>query len=286
MVYTFGLWSVKDNNPRAFFIMLGLGIIAGIFIYRNLTRKKRRRKAILKKPFPEPWRRLLNEKVRFYQRLNHRQKAQFERDIQVFLAETKITGVKTEVDQELRLLIAVSAVIPIFGFDNWDYHRLKEVLVYPRAFGHDFLHNEEDGDIQGVVGDGILSQVVILSKPAIINGFAAQADGRNTAIHEFVHLVDGADGAFDGIPALMEQSYTLPWLDLIHREMEIIKRRKSRLRPYGATNKQEFFAVAGEYFFERPNDLKRHHPELYEMLSEVFQQDLKRMMLPSVRKRK
>ncbi len=286
LIYGFGLWAVKDSNPRGFFIMLGLGIAAAIFIYRSLTRKKRRRKTILKKKFPDSWRRILNEKVRFYKKLNKKDQARFEKDILVFLAETKITGVKTTVDEELRLLIAASAVIPIFGFEDWDYHRLKEVLVYPKAFSHDFLHNEEGGNIQGVVGNGVLSQVVILSKPAIINGFAAQADGHNTAIHEFVHLIDGADGDFDGIPALMEQKYVLPWLDLIHREMKDIQRRKSKLRRYGATNKQEFFAVASEYFFERPHDLKQHHPKLYETLSRVFQQDLKEMMLPSVRKRK
>ena len=31
-------------------------------------------------------------------------------------------------------LVAASAVIPIFGFHDWEYHRLREVLIYPDAF--------------------------------------------------------------------------------------------------------------------------------------------------------
>ena len=287
LLYSYGLWLVKDNNPKGFYLMLGLGLMSFIFIYRSITARGRQRRAILKQAFPQKWKDILNKKVRFYKKLNPTQKKEFEKDIQVFLSEIKITGVKTEVDETLGLLIAASAVIPIFGFKSWTYTRLKEVLVYPRAFKQDFLNSDEGGGVLGMVGDGILSQVVILSKPAIIQGFASQGDGHNTAIHEFVHLIDGADGEFDGIPALMDQKFVLPWLDLIHREMDDIEDRRSKLRPYGATNKQEFFAVASEFFFERPQDLKHHHPKLYQMLSQIFRQDLKEQMLPSAwRKRR
>ncbi|MCB1036951.1 MAG: zinc-dependent peptidase [Acidobacteria bacterium] len=36
----------------------------------------------------------------------------------------------------------------------------------------------------------------------------------------------------------------------------------------------EFFAVATEYFFEKPGVMERKHPELYAMLSRIFRQDL------------
>ena len=44
----------------------------------------------------------------------------------------------------------------------------------------------------------------------------------------------------------------------------------SDINGYGATNDAEFFAVISEYFFERPDKLKDHHPELYTMLEEMF----------------
>ncbi|MCH7533654.1 MAG: zinc-dependent peptidase, partial [Gemmatimonadetes bacterium] len=39
------------------------------------------------------------------------------------------------------------------------------------------------------------------------------------------------------------------------------------------TNEAEFFAVTTEYFFERPGVMERKHPELYAMLSRVFNQN-------------
>lgn len=46
----------------------------------------------------------------------------------------------------------------------------------------------------------------------------------------------------------------------------------SDINPYGATSNAEFFAVASEYFFERPDLLQEKHPELHELLSQVFRQ--------------
>ena len=56
--------------------------------------------------------------------------------------------------------------------------------------------------------------------------------------------------------------------------MEAINDNHSDIRKYGGTNQAEFFAVASEYFFERPDLLKSKHPELYEMLVKCFNQNL------------
>ncbi|MGZ8551120.1 MAG: zinc-dependent peptidase [Chitinophagaceae bacterium] len=47
-------------------------------------------------------------------------------------------------------------------------------------------------------------------------------------------------------------------------------KNRSDINPYGATSKPEFLAVAAEYFFERPDLLKRKHPELFSMLEKIF----------------
>ena len=39
------------------------------------------------------------------------------------------------------------------------------------------------------------------------------------------------------------------------------------------TNEAEFFAVAAEYFFERPELLKSKHPGLYEVMGRIFRYD-------------
>ena len=66
----------------------------------------------------------------------------------------------------------------------------------------------------------------------------------------------------------------IPWLELMKEKIDEIKRRKSDINPYGSTNQAEFFAVASEYFFERPQLLAQKHPELYETLEEIFDQEM------------
>ena len=62
---------------------------------------------------------------------------------------------------------------------------------------------------------------MILSKPALHLGFANETDKKNTAIHEFVHLLDKADGTIDGIPErLLEKQYVLPWMHLMEKKIE------------------------------------------------------------------
>ena len=92
-------------------------------------------------------------------------------------------------------------------------------------------------------------------------------------IQEFVHLIDKADGAVDGVPEILFQhSYALPWIKEIKKEMQKIKTGHSDINPYALTNNAEFLSVVSEYFFDNPDKMKSRHPELYEILTEIYKQ--------------
>jgi Mlc titration factor MtfA (ptsG expression regulator) len=203
--------------------------------------------------------------------LDEIKKKEFENRVQQFLSKVRITGVKTPVEDLDNILIAASAIIPIFNFPGWEYIHLHEVLLYPNSFNHEFEQQGNGRDVLGMVGSGALNHVMILSQHQLRQAFINKSGKENTAIHEFVHLVDKTDGDIDGIPAfIMERKYIQPWLQLIHHEIRQINEDKSDINPYGATNEAEFFAVVSEYFFERPLLLKEKHPELYELLEKIF----------------
>lgn len=273
-LYLYVVWSIRARNPVGFWLLLGVAMVGAWLGYRRLTARARRRRQILRQPFPEGWRRLLEERVAFYRSLDADERHRFERDVQLFLGEKQVTGVGTEVDDAVRVLVAASAVIPVFGFPGWEYPNLQEVLIYPGAFSEDFEQTGAERDLLGMVGDGAMNRMMILSKPALLAGFSAHNDGMNTGLHEFIHLLDASDGDYNGVPAhFLEQRYAKPWLELLDREFERLRRGDSRLDPYGATNKEEFFAVAGEFFFERPALLKTDHPALYEAFTQLYRQD-------------
>jgi Mlc titration factor MtfA (ptsG expression regulator) len=126
-----------------------------------------------------------------------------------------------------------------------------------------------------MVGSGPMEGKMILSRKALHDGFRNEDDAHNTAIHEFVHLIDKMDGEIDGIPSLLlEKQYTLPWLALMDEYIQKIRGGKSEFNPYAGTNREEFFAELSVYFFEKPKELKLDHPELYHVLEQVFQQKM------------
>lgn len=260
------------NTFTLLFALFLVSMLAWV-IYRSKVKKSG-----LEVPevFPETWRKFLLDKVQFYQELNETDRLLFESDVQKFLKRIKITGIKTTVSDEDRLLVASSAVIPIFRFPEWEYKTLVEVLLYPDLFTEEFNFSEGERNIAGMAGSGgMMSNLVIFSKPALWQGFENKTDKHNVGIHEFVHLFDKQDGEVDGIPSIfMKHQFVLPWMQLIKTNSEEMLAGKSDIYVYGATNPEEFLAVTSEYFFEQPALFKEKHPELYKVLSDVFNTDL------------
>jgi hypothetical protein len=148
-------------------------------------------------------------------------------------------------------------------------------LLVARLYNKNFDTEGADRNILGMVGNGFMEGVMTLSKQALRHGFKNETDKSNTAIHEFVHLIDKTDGTIDGIPSLLlEKQYSIPWIDLISKKIEDIYEGISDINPYGGSNRAEFFSVASEYFFERPKLLERNHPDLYKLLERIFIQNM------------
>ena len=245
-------------------------IVIGLIGYLILRPKNKPEVSIQ----PQQYQALLEANVAYYRKLDVEGKTRFEKLVAAFLNDINIEGVGTEVTDTDRVLVASSAVIPIFGFPDWKYKNLTNVILYPDTFDQEFQFEGENRSILGMVGSGYMNGQMLLSRAALIKGFSANAGTENTAIHEFVHLLDKSDGSTDGIPEnLLAHEYAAPWLHMMHVEMHRIAEGKSDINPYALTNEDEFLAVASEYFFEKPTQLQHKHPEIYEQLSRIFGQD-------------
>ncbi len=198
--------------------------------------------------------------------------------LQLFLSEKRITGIEVEVDDLTKILVASSAIIPIFGFRDWEYQNLGEVFVFPGSIKrYKDQKSEAVSEVLGRVNPFQNDHYVTLSKPALERGFNDMADRKNVGIHEFAHMLDQADGEIDGVPeAYMPEELVEPWQELMYRTIKKIKKGKSDIDSYGATSEAEFFAVVTEYFFEKPDQMAEKHPQLYNLLSKVFHQNPKR----------
>lgn len=254
-------------NVYPYLILLVFFAVALYFIFRK--------KKVVSIALTADDKKLLLNHVAFYAELDNEKKTLFQEKLSRFLGSVKIEGIGTEISPLDRILVGASAVIPILGFHDWEYRNLGTVLLYPDTFNKDFQFAEGDRNIMGMVGDGYMNGQMILSQSALRHGFSKSAGSENTGIHEFVHLIDKSDGATDGVPQyFIKHGYTIPWVKMMHKEIQKIEDNKSDINPYAITNEAEFFAVTSEYFFENPERMKDKHPALYDSLSKIFGQQL------------
>jgi Mlc titration factor MtfA (ptsG expression regulator) len=98
--------------------------------------------------------------------------------------------------------------------------------------------------------------------------------GENVVLHELAHKLDMLDGMVDGTPPMPRDDLSR-WVEVCTDAFEALRAGVDRppLRPYGATNPGEFFAVATEAFFDIPTALRADEPALYEVLQSFYAQD-------------
>ncbi|MGK9116753.1 zinc-dependent peptidase [Olivibacter jilunii] len=250
---------------------LFFGITISIVLLFIWSKRKRAGRKGAQEGLTETYSGILEQYVSFYRDLNDADQERFLNEITIFLRDVHIEGVGTEVNELDRVLIASSAVIPIFNFRGWRYKNLSNIVLYPDTFNSDFQFVGARRNTLGMVGEGFMNGQMILSKSALHHGFSENSNESNTAIHEFVHLIDKRDGSVDGIPELLlARPYVIPWIKMMHAEMHRIKAGRSDIDPYALTNEAEFLAVVSEYFFEKPTKFRDHHPELFDLLTKMF----------------
>lgn len=276
-----GLGALAAGGPGALGgLAVGAGL--GLALRHSLLRRSRRRQTLLAEPFPARWRQFLLESYDHYERMDAAWRLRFEDDVRIFAAEKRITGIEVEVTDELRLLVAASAVTLSIGWPEYEWDQLTEVLLYPDDFDRDYAFGGDE-----LSGQTHPEGTVILSAPSLEESFEYPDDAFHVGIHEFAHLLDLDQSHFGGIPAGLVGASAREWTLVAEREMERLrnegepgKRRRRRrpdshsaFDPYGEEDPVEFLAVAVEAFFEIPQRVRRQHADVYRLLSSYFGQD-------------
>ncbi len=239
--------------------------VAGIALRRPLRRWR-----VARRLFPQAWRAWLADHVPYYRTLGETQRTRFDRDVQFFLDEHRFEGVKeVEVTDELRLGVAAGVALLLHGRPGWELPAGRTFLFHPDRFDENY-HGGAYADYDGMVHE---QGPVLFSARAVAESWGDPEDGHNVVLHELAHLFDFENASADGVPSLMDPSSEAAWQKLVRREMHRIRRGRSLLRSYGATAPSEFFAVAVEVFFEKPETLGEEHPELFDALRAFFNLD-------------
>ncbi|UCG59495.1 MAG: zinc-dependent peptidase [Phycisphaerales bacterium] len=258
-----------------------VGLLLTFFIGKRI-RRRAKRKRLLAAPFPDEWRQIAEKNVPLYGRLPDSLKEQLHGLVHVFMAEKNFEGCGgLEITDEIRVTIAVQASMLLLNRRTNHFPKLHTILVYPHTYVARAVSSDGVVTIDGQsirLGESWQNGPVVLAWDSVTGGTSNVTDARNVVLHEFAHQLDQEDGVADGAPTLERRSSYAAWARVLSKEYEALQRknrkhRRAVMSKYGSTNPAEFFAVATETFFEKPKQMKRKHPELYDELRNYFKLD-------------
>lgn len=178
---------------------------------------------------------------------------------------------------EIKVTIAAQACMLLLNRKCECYPKLYSVLVYPSTYvaGTHKSFNGQSNVPSVRLGESWAHGAVVLAWDSVKNGAVNFRDGHNVTMHEFAHQLDQEDGESDGVPILEMRSAYSSWSRVFSKEYELLQfktknGKKTVMDRYGATNPAEFFAVATETFFEKPVQLQKKQPELYQELLDFY----------------
>ena len=245
----------------------------------SLTYPGWRDKRILKGSFPADWQAIVHRRLPFLEKLNESEQKQLQDMIKLFVAKKHFYGCGgLEINDDIRVTIAAEACLLLLNRQTGVYPTLKHILVYPSAFKVERQQHNSDGTVSqmksGLLGESWDNIKVILSWDDVEHGIQNFNDGHNVVLHEFSHQLDSESGSANGAPLLRKNSYQL-WAKVLSKEFEALVKAsrdhdKAVMDYYGATNSAEFFAVATEVFFEKPQQMSHKHPELYNQFKTYY----------------
>lgn len=220
-------------------------------------------------PMPLVYREILTKYFSYYNNLSLSDRSRFEQKLSHFIySKFFIPRNFDRVTDEMKVLISATAVQLTFGLDVHLSH-FKRILIYPNDYYSSITKSFHKGEVNPAFG------MIVLSWQSFVSSYIKPApDGINLGIHELAHalrlenIIRNDEYQFFN-EGLLEQldAYGAKVCDVPdHAQVRFF-------RPYACENPHEFFAVAIENFFERPTQLYREMPGLYNVLCALLNQN-------------
>jgi|GEM_PF-7071273 len=169
-------------------------------------------------------------------------------------------GVAPEEEQCLLLSASIAQLTfglgPSYWLPGYTHIRVHPDIFYSRLVG---------AHVKGLT---LGRSIVHISWRHYIEGISDPISGICLGLHEFAHAM-----VLDHSTPVEEGDLYL-WKKIATTFLQNKEVTSPIIRDYGLSNENELWAVCCELFFERPAELKQHHPNIYSATARLLNQDM------------
>lgn len=220
-------------------------------------------------PLAAKHRNILCKYSSYYNFLPVKDQQKFQQRIQRFMYSKQfIMRGSGEVTDVMRVLISACAVQLTFGLPKVYLSHFHKILIYPDSYYSQITRKYHIGEVNPRLG------MIILSWKNFLEGFGSGNLTLNLGIHEMAHAIHLENRIRNDEFNFLDADCLQQMEEIMACEVPKIRNgEKHFFRSYAGTNEYEFFAVALEYFFGRPEEFSKALPELYKVLTRLLNQD-------------
>lgn len=220
-------------------------------------------------PVPQAYRDILQKYFPYYQQLSSANQAVFARKVSTFIYSKRFIPRNIDaVTIEAKVLIAASAVQLTFGLPDIYLRHFNKILVYPNDYYSSITKHFHKGEVNPRFG------IIVLSWQSFIDGYIYPNDAFNVGLHEMAHALRLENIIRNEEYNFFDEALLEKLDEHAHHICENMSAQKNPFfRPYACVDTHEFFSVAVENFFERPEQFKNELPEVYDILTKLLAQD-------------
>lgn len=204
---------------------------------------------------------ILKERFYYYNRLSTKDQKAFRRRVHHFLVNKKFTSEESiEVTEEMKVMIAATATLIVFHLHAYYLAHFDTIHISNNEF-ESLKHMHKANEVE-IPWDDFRA------------GFDSFHDGYNPGL-KILAMAFTLEHQLNSRSSKMFRFN--PYYDLFQLYKNVaekyISSGKSAYKEYSDVDRNEYFAVAVEYFFERPEHFYATQPAMYTALAKVLRQD-------------
>ncbi len=210
---------------------------------------------------------ILKNDFPFYNRLTGKDQILFQYRVSTFIVTKEFIGREgLNPSDEMKVLIASTAIMLTFGFRRYLIDIIETVIIYPESYYSNINEAYHKGETNPQL------KIIVFSWEDFRLGYKIGDDNLNLGIHEFGHAIHLNAFVNNDISSLIFKKGFEDLTNYLQNNKTVREDliASKYFRAYAYTNEYEFMAVLIECFIETPDEFKSKFPKIYGFVKEML----------------